>query len=88
MTLLMLIGAAIILAAGFIVRMPNDVFNTASCKRNGCVILSVFTGGFLVIEQNEYAAISAAIMTIGIVINYAFPVLLNVLSTFNRKSDP
>lgn len=84
----MFVGVALVLVSLFILVMSNDVLDTSSCKRNWCVIFSIVTGALLIIEQNERAALSATIIITGIIINYAFPVLLNVIQAFNRKSDP
>ncbi|ENV14771.1 hypothetical protein F965_00117 [Acinetobacter schindleri NIPH 900] len=88
MTVLMLVGLLLIFLSIGVLSLPNRILNTESCKRNWCVIFTILTGGFLLIEQNDYAAFCAVFILAGIFINYAFPILLNVITAFNRKSDP
>lgn len=81
-------GVILILCAVYALLVPNWLVNTASCKRNWVIICLILTGGGLVIESTDISLFFSSILFIGICINYAVPMLLNMWESFNRKSDP
>lgn len=88
MTILMILGLVIVIAVVVALRMPNHILDTKSCKRNWSAICVLLVGACLIIEQADMAILIACTLFAGILTNYLFPILLNVLITFNRKSDP
>ena len=88
MTGLMILGLVLVISVAVALRLPNHVLDTKSCKRNWSAICVLLSGACLIIEQVDKAIFFACLLSAGILTNYLFPILLNVLITFNRKSDP
>lgn len=88
MTNLMILGFVLVAVVVIALGLPNRVFDTKSCKRNWSAICVLLVGACLIIEQSDKAIFFACLLSAGILTNYLFPILLNVLITFNRKSDP
>lgn len=88
MTNLMILGFILVIGTGITLGLPNRVIDTKSCKRNWSAICVLLSGACLIIEQTDRAIFFACLLSAGILTNYLFPILLNVLITFNRKSDP
>lgn len=88
MTNLMILGFVLVAVVVIALGLPNRVFDTKSCKRNWSAICVLLVGACLIIEQTDRAIFFACLLSAGILTNYLFPILLNVLITFNRKSDP
>ena len=88
MTNLMILGFILVAVVVIALGLPNRIFDTKSCKRNWSAICVVLSGACLIIEQTDRAIFFACLLSAGILTNYLFPILLNVLITFNRKSDP
>lgn len=84
----MLIGAYLVFVAMLILRLPNKIIDTSSCKRNWVMISIILIGATLIINQKQISLYIGIILFIGIFINYTFPILLNVITAFNRKTDP
>lgn len=88
MTNLMILGFILVAVVVIALGLPNRVFDTKSCKRNWSAICVLLVGACLIIEESDKAIFFACLLSAGILTNYLFPILLNVLITFNRKSDP
>ena len=88
MTNLMILGFILVAVVVIALGLPNRIFDTKSCKRNWSAICVLLVGACLIIEQLDKAIFFACLLSAGILTNYLFPILLNVLITFNRKSDP
>lgn len=88
MTNLMILGFILVAVVVIALGLPNRIFDTKSCKRNWSAICVLLVGACLIIEQSDKAIFFACLLFAGILTNYLFPILLNVLITFNRKSDP
>jgi hypothetical protein len=88
MSIKLMIGMVFILFPIISVWLPDSIIDTESCKKNWSVVLTILTGAAMVTDYDELAFLFSSILISGILTNYFFPVLLNVLSTFNRKSDP
>lgn len=88
MTNLMILGFILVAVVVIALGLPNRIFDTKSCKRNWSAICVLLVGACLIIEQTDRAIFFACLLSAGILTNYLFPILLNVLITFNRKSDP
>ena len=88
MTNLMILGFVLVTVVVIALGLPNRVLDTKSCKRNWSAICVLLVGACLIIEQSDKAIFFACLLSAGILTNYLFPILLNVLITFNRKSDP
>ncbi|MCU4320614.1 hypothetical protein KTH44_15970 [Acinetobacter bereziniae] len=85
---MIILGVILIFCGAIGVLMPNWMFDTGSCKRNWIAICIILCGGGLVIDSTNIALFFISSLIIGIFINYAFPMLLNIWEVFNRKSDP
>lgn len=88
MTNLMILGFVLVAVVVIALGLPNRIFDTKSCKRNWSAICVLLMGACLIIEQSDKAIFFACLLSAGILTNYLFPILLNVMITFNRKSDP
>lgn len=88
MTNLMILGFVLVAVVVIALGLPNRIFDTKSCKRNWSAICVLLVGACLIIEQSDKAIFFACLLSAGILTNYLFPILLNVMITFNRKSDP
>ena len=88
MSMLMLLGIILALLAILAVCLPNRIVDTSSCKKNWCFIALILIGATLFIGQTRVSLHIATILFIGIFINYAIPFILNILTEFNRKTDP
>lgn len=88
MTNLMILGFILVAVVVIALGLPNRIFDTKSCKRNWSAICVLLVGACLIIEQTDRAIFFACLLSAGILTNYLFPILLNVMITFNRKSDP
>lgn len=86
--ILKIIALVAVILAVVVLFIPNKYINTASCKRNWVVVLTILTGISFVSDQNSLGFGFLTILSLGIFINYALPFLLNVLESFNWKSDP
>lgn len=86
--ILKIIALIAVILAVVVLFIPNKYINTASCKRNWVVVLTILTGISFVSDQNSLGFGFLTILSLGIFINYALPFLLNVLESFNWKSDP
>lgn len=86
--ILKIIALIAVILAVVVLFIPNKYINTASCKRNWVVVLTILTGISFISDQNSLGFVFLTILSLGIFINYALPFLLNVLESFNWKSDP
>ena len=86
--ILKIIALVAVILAVVVLFIPNKYINTASCKRNWVVVLTILTGISFISDQNSLGFVFLTILSLGIFINYALPFLLNVLESFNWKSDP
>ena len=86
--ILKIIALIAVILAVVVLFIPNKYINTASCKRNWLVVLTILTGISFISDQNSLGFVFLTILSLGIFINYALPFLLNVLESFNWKSDP
>ncbi len=84
----MILGFILVAVVVIALGLPNRIFDTKSCKRNWSAICVLLVGACLIIEQTDRAIFFACLLSAGILTNYLFPILLNVMITFNRKSDP
>ncbi len=88
MTVQTLIALVIVALILLFLYLPNRIVDTTSCKRNWVATISFlacmcFLAGF---DGQGWTLLTGLLS--GIFINYTFPVLLNVLTAFNWKSDP
>lgn len=89
MTIQMIIALIVMLIAFVIVVfIPDKYIDTSSCKRNWIVVLTILSCAAYSINQNSLVLFFLSLLFLGIFINYTFPFLLNVLRSFNWKSDP
>lgn len=88
MSITIVFGALLVFVAVLALTVPNKLINTSSCKRNWMLISIILIGATLIIGQTDISLNIICVLFIGIFVNYAFPFLLNVIDTFNRKTDP
>lgn len=88
MTIQMIVALVVMFIAVVIVLMPNKYIDTSTCKRNWAVILTILSCAAYFTKQDGLGLFFLSLLGLGIFINYAFPFLLNVLRSFNWKSDP
>jgi len=88
MTIKFIIGIALIIIPIISIFLPDSIIDTGSCKKNWSVVLIILTGAAMIADYDGLALFFPCILISGILTNYGFLTLFNVLSTLNRKSDP
>ncbi len=88
MSLQMILALIVMLVAVVILFVPHKYIDTSTCKRHWCAILTILAGAAFFTKMNTLGTYFVSILFLGIFINYAFPLLFNVLVALNRKSDP
>ena len=88
MNMQMIVALVVMFIAVVVVLMPNKYIDTSTWKRDCVVILTILSCAAYSTNQNSIGLFFLSILGLGIFINYSFPFLLNVLRSFNWKSDP
>ena len=88
MTITMIIALAAIIVALVVLYIPNRYIDTTGCKRNWLVVFTILTGSAFLAKMDDLGFVFLVLLFLGICLNYAAPFLLNVITAFNRKSDP
>lgn len=88
MTIKIIIAILAIIVSLVVLYTPNKYIDTTGCKRNWLVIFTILTSAAYIAKMDNLGSIFLGFLILGIFLNYVLPFLLNVITAFNRKSDP